>query len=49
MLGYAPQDNTEAYAAEVQDIQPPQGSNAERFQGGIFTEPEYRGRANEPT
>ncbi|GAA4007576.1 NAD(P)-dependent oxidoreductase [Deinococcus rubellus] len=44
-LGYAPEDNAEEYAAEIGHIVPAPGSHAARFQGGVFTEPDYLGRA----
>ena len=47
VLGYAPEDNAEAHAAEIEHLTPAPGSNAERFQGGVFTEPGYRGRAGQ--
>lgn len=45
VLSYAPEDNAEAYAAEIESIKGDPQSNAERFQGGVFTEPDYLGRA----
>lgn len=47
VLGYEPADNAEDYAAEVAHLVSPPQSNAARFQGGIFTEPDYRGRAGD--
>ena len=46
-LGYAPQDNAEAYAAEIENLKGDPMSNTERFQGGKFTEPDYLGRAEQ--
>ena len=45
VLGYAPQDDAEAYAAALEGVHGDPSSRSERYQGGIFTEPEYRGLA----
>ena len=45
VLGYLPQDDAERYAAELEDAHGDPASRAERYQGGVFTEPEYHGRA----
>ncbi|WP_420597358.1 NAD-dependent epimerase/dehydratase family protein [Deinococcus sp.] len=45
-LGYAPEDNAEDYAAEIENVKGNPESNTERFQGGMFTEPEYLGLAD---
>lgn len=44
-LGYAPEDDAEAYAAEVEDIHGDPSHITEQRQGGIFVDPEYRGQA----
>ncbi|WP_034388887.1 NAD(P)-dependent oxidoreductase [Deinococcus sp. YIM 77859] len=45
VLGYVPQDNAEAYAAEVEHIHGDPQSLTEQRQGGIFVDPEYTGLA----
>lgn len=45
MLGYVPQDDAEAYAAEVGHIHGDPSHITEQRQGGIFVDPEYRGLA----
>ncbi|TDE85283.1 NAD(P)-dependent oxidoreductase [Deinococcus sp. S9] len=45
VLGYVPQDNAEAYAAEVEHIHGDPQSITEQRQGGVFVDPGYRGRA----
>ncbi len=45
LLGYQPQDDAEAYAAEVQHLRGDPASRSERFQGGVFSEVGYLGRA----
>ncbi|AWN22710.1 NAD(P)-dependent oxidoreductase [Deinococcus irradiatisoli] len=47
VLGYQPQDDAEAFASEIGHLKGDPDSHNERFQGGIFTEPGYRGRAGE--
>ncbi|MFC6592598.1 NAD-dependent epimerase/dehydratase family protein [Deinococcus lacus] len=44
-LGYRPQDNAEAYAAEVEHIHGDEDDITEERQGGIFVDSAYVGRA----
>lgn len=44
-LGYSPQDDAEAYAHEVEHLRGEPGSRQERYQGGVFSEPDYLGLA----
>ena len=48
VLGYQPEDDAEAYAAEVEGLKSEAGSRTETYQGGVFTEPDYTGRADTP-
>lgn len=45
VLGYIPQDDAEAYAAQVQDIHGDPANVTEQRQGGIFVDPSYTGLA----
>ncbi|GAA5512842.1 uronate dehydrogenase [Deinococcus carri] len=45
VLGYEPQDNAEAYAAEVEHLHGDPQDLVEQRQGGIFVASEYRGLA----
>jgi len=45
VLGYAPQDDAEAYAAEVEHLHGDPADITEQRQGGIFVDPEYHGLA----
>jgi uronate dehydrogenase len=45
VLGYTPQDDAEAYAAEVQDIHGDPNDITEQRQGGIFVDSGYTGLA----
>lgn len=44
-LGYAPQDDAEVYAAQVEAIHGPPDDLTEQRQGGIFVDPTYTGLA----
>jgi uronate dehydrogenase len=46
VLGYEPQDDAEHYAAELENKRGDPASRSERYQGGIFTEPDYVGLAD---
>lgn len=45
VLGYVPQDDAEAYAAQVQGIHGEPADLTEQRQGGIFVDPSYTGLA----
>ncbi|GGR30081.1 NAD-dependent epimerase/dehydratase family protein [Deinococcus ruber] len=45
VLGYVPQDDAERYATTLEHVHGDPASRSERFQGGIFTEADYLGRA----
>lgn len=45
ILGYVPEDNAQDYADKVGNIKGDPESNTERYQGGVFTEPDYLGLA----
>jgi uronate dehydrogenase len=45
-LGWSPQDDAEAFAAELEGIRPPPGSVAARFHGGVVCEAGFRGDAD---
>jgi uronate dehydrogenase len=45
-IGYAPQDDAEVFAAEIEGIAPPAGSVAARFHGGSVCEIGFRGDAD---
>lgn len=46
VLGYAPQDDAEIYAAEVEHLRGDPSHLTEQRQGGIFVDPAYRGLAD---